>query len=33
VKKGTTVSIVRTVVYGEAERIIADVTTSHVLFG
>jgi 1,4-dihydroxy-2-naphthoyl-CoA hydrolase len=33
VKKGTTVSVVRTVVYGEAERVIADVTTSHVLSG
>jgi 1,4-dihydroxy-2-naphthoyl-CoA hydrolase len=33
VKKGKTVSFVCTVVYGEAERIIADVTTSHVLFG
>jgi uncharacterized protein (TIGR00369 family) len=31
VKKGSTVSVVRTVVYGQAERVIADVTTSHVL--
>jgi 1,4-dihydroxy-2-naphthoyl-CoA hydrolase len=31
VKKGRSVSVVRTVVYGEAERVIADVTTSHVL--
>jgi 1,4-dihydroxy-2-naphthoyl-CoA hydrolase len=33
VKKGTTVSVVRTVIYGEAERVIADVTTSHVRSG
>ena len=31
VKKGRTVSVVRTVVYGESDRVIADVTTSHVL--
>jgi uncharacterized protein (TIGR00369 family) len=31
VKKGGTVCVVRTVVYGESDRIIADVTTSHVL--
>lgn len=31
VKKGRNVSVVRTVVYGESDRIIADVTTSHVL--
>lgn len=31
VKKGRTVSVVRTVVYGESDRIIADVTTNHVL--
>ena len=31
VKKGRTVSVVRTVVYGAADKIIADVTTSHVL--
>jgi 1,4-dihydroxy-2-naphthoyl-CoA hydrolase len=31
VKKGRTVSVVRTVVTGESDRIIADVTTSHVL--
>lgn len=31
VKKGRTVSVVRTEVYGEADRLIADVTTSHVL--
>jgi uncharacterized protein (TIGR00369 family) len=31
VRKGRTVSVVRTVVYGKADRIIADVTTSHVL--
>ena len=33
VKKGTAVSVVRTVIYGEAERVIADVTTTHVLSG
>jgi len=31
VKKGRTVSVVRTGVYGTADRLIADVTTSHVL--
>lgn len=31
VKKGKTVSVVRTVVLGESERLIADITTSHVL--
>lgn len=31
VKKGRTVSVIRTVVYGESDRVIADVTTSHVL--
>ena len=31
VKKGRTVSVVRTVVYGAEEKIIADVTTNHVL--
>ena len=31
VKKGRTVSVVRTQVYGAADRLIADVTTSHVL--
>lgn len=31
VKRGRTVSVVRTVVYGAAEKLIADVTTSHVL--
>lgn len=31
VKKGKTVSVVRTVVLGEGERLIADITTSHVL--
>jgi uncharacterized protein (TIGR00369 family) len=31
VRKGRTVSVVRTVVYGKADRVIADVTTSHVL--
>jgi 1,4-dihydroxy-2-naphthoyl-CoA hydrolase len=30
VKRGRTVSVVRTMVYGAAERLIADVTTSHV---
>ena len=33
VKKGTTVSVVRTVIYGEAERVIAYITTTHVLSG
>ena len=31
VRRGRTVSVVRTLVYGAAERLIADVTTSHVL--
>ena len=31
VKRGRTVSVVRTQVYGAADRLIADVTTSHVL--
>jgi len=31
VKKGRTVSVVRTMVTGEQDRMIADVTTSHVL--
>ena len=31
VKRGKTVSVVRTTVTGEGERLIADVTTSHVL--
>src|SRR5438128_11626742 len=31
VKKGRTVSVVRTEVYGASDRLIADVTTSHVL--
>jgi 1,4-dihydroxy-2-naphthoyl-CoA hydrolase len=31
VKHGHTVSVVRTVVYGEGEKLIADVTTNHVL--
>jgi uncharacterized protein (TIGR00369 family) len=31
VKRGRTVSVVRTVVYGEADKLIAEVTTSHVL--
>jgi 1,4-dihydroxy-2-naphthoyl-CoA hydrolase len=31
VKKGRSVIVVRTVVYGESDRVIADVTTSHVL--
>jgi len=30
VKKGRTVSVVRTIVYGELDKVIADVTTSHV---
>lgn len=30
VKQGRTVSVVRTVVYGASEKLIADVTTSHV---
>jgi len=31
VKRGKTVSIVRTSVYGEADKLIADITTNHVL--
>jgi uncharacterized protein (TIGR00369 family) len=31
VKRGHTVSVVRTAVYGASEKLIADVTTSHVL--
>ena len=31
VKRGRTVSVVRTIVYGSDEKLIADVTTSHVL--
>jgi len=31
VKRGRTVSVVRTAVYGAGEKLIADVTTSHVL--
>ena len=31
VKRGRTVSVVRTTVYGAEDRVIADVTTSHVL--
>jgi 1,4-dihydroxy-2-naphthoyl-CoA hydrolase len=31
VKKGRTLSVVRTSVYGTDERLVADVTTSHVL--
>ncbi len=31
VKRGKSVSVVRTTVYGAGERVIADVTTSHVL--
>jgi uncharacterized protein (TIGR00369 family) len=31
VKRGRTVSVVRTTVYGEKDKVIADVTTSHVL--
>ena len=31
VKRGHTVSIVRTLVYGADEKLIADVTTNHVL--
>lgn len=31
VKKGRTMSVVRTVVYGTDDKLIADVTTSHVL--
>ncbi|OPL15271.1 MAG: chemotaxis protein [delta proteobacterium MLS_D] len=31
VKRGKTVSTVRTCVYGEEERLIADVTTNHIL--
>ena len=30
VKRGRTVSIVRTIVYGAGERLIADITTNHV---
>jgi uncharacterized protein (TIGR00369 family) len=31
VRRGRTVSVVRTLVYGASERLIADVTTNHVL--
>jgi uncharacterized protein (TIGR00369 family) len=31
VKRGRTISVVRTLVYGAAEKLIADVTTNHVL--
>ena len=31
VKRGRTVSVVRTLVYGTADKLIADVTTNHVL--
>jgi 1,4-dihydroxy-2-naphthoyl-CoA hydrolase len=31
VKRGRTVSVVRTAVYGAGEKLVADVTTSHVL--
>ena len=31
VKRGRTVSVVRTMVYGAGEKLIADVTTNHVL--
>lgn len=31
VKRGRTISVVRTAVYGEADRLIADITTNHVL--
>jgi uncharacterized protein (TIGR00369 family) len=31
VKRGKAVSVVRTAVYGEAEKLIADITTTHVL--
>lgn len=31
VKRGRTVSIVRTAVYGEGDKLIADITTNHVL--
>jgi 1,4-dihydroxy-2-naphthoyl-CoA hydrolase len=31
VKRGRTVSVVRTAVYGAGDRVVADVTTSHVL--
>jgi 1,4-dihydroxy-2-naphthoyl-CoA hydrolase len=31
VKRGRTVSVVRTVVYGTGDKLVADVTTSHVL--
>jgi uncharacterized protein (TIGR00369 family) len=30
VKRGKTVSVVRTIVYGKSDRLIADVTTNHV---
>jgi len=30
VKKGKSVSVVRTIVYGKSDRLIADVTTNHV---
>jgi uncharacterized protein (TIGR00369 family) len=33
VKRGRTVSVVRTTVYGAGEKVVADVTTSHVLSG
>jgi len=31
VKRGRTVSVVRTTVYGEGDKVVSDVTTSHVL--
>ena len=31
VKRGRTVSVVRTAVYGEGDKLIADITTNHVL--
>jgi hypothetical protein len=31
VKRGNTLSVVRTTVYGAEDKVIADVTTSHVL--
>ncbi|CAG4882501.1 Chemotaxis protein [Georgfuchsia toluolica] len=31
VKRGRTVSVVRTIVYGATDKVIADITTSHVL--
>ena len=31
VKQGRTVSVIRTLVYGESEKLIANVTTNHVL--